>query len=229
MPGLLISMLTAGIIFGASFHLVLMPLFDGQLLHCIFSGLLFGLISYYFAYFFFNRYWLLQKENMQLTNSSRVDQLTGVFNRKAFENDILNLGYNHFYSIVFIDIDNFREFNNLYGHQVGDTVLSNVSDILKSSIRSCDTVYRYGGEELVIVLKDCKKNQAFTIGEKVREKICMLDNSPYPPITVSVGVACTVNDGSRIIDIIKAADIAMLYAKRQGKNRVEVFDKSIAL
>ncbi len=229
MPGLLICMIIAGLLFGASFHIILMPLFNGQLLHCLLSGLLFGLVNYFFAYFFFNRYWLLQIENKQLNNYAQVDQLTGIFNRRTFEKDIMNLDHNYLYSIFFIDIDNFGEFNNLYGHQVGDNVLSKVCKSLKSSIRSCDAVYRYGGEEFVIVLKDCKKSNALAIGEKIRKKISILDNSPFPPITVSVGVACTAGDGNGIIDIIKSADIAMLSAKKKGKNRVEVFDKSLSL
>lgn len=227
MPGLLICMIIAGLLFGASFYIILMPLFNGPLLHCILSGLLFGLINYLFAYYFFNRYWLLQKENKQLNNYVWVDQLTGTFNRRAFEKDIISLDCEHTNSIIFIDIDNFGEYNNLYGHQVGDKILSKVCEVLKTNLRSSDAVYRYGGEEFVIILKDCKKSHTIAIGEKIRTKISVLDNSPFPSITVSVGVACTAGDGNEIIDIIKAADIAMLSAKKKGKNRVEGYDKSL--
>ena len=206
-----------------------MPLFNGQLLHCLLIGTFFGVINYSFSYLFFKRYSLLKELNKDLTDSLSIDKLTGVLNRRSLESDMHQIESYGSYSLLFLDIDNFRDFNNLYGHQIGDRVLRRVCDILKVNLRNCDMVYRYGGEEILVCLKDCDKENAIAVGEKIRSKVSMIDNSPFPPITVSVGVACSSEDGQCLIDTIKAADIAMLSAKKKGKNSVVAYNRSLAI
>lgn len=129
------------------------------------------------------------------------------------------------YSIIFIDIDNFKNFNNSFGHQIGDTVLKKVGQTIKATVRSNDSVYRYGGEEIVIILNDCDKKNAFAIAEKVRLNISELDNSPFPVITISLGISSYPEDGTEIDKIIEASDMALLTAKKLGKNQVAMSTK----
>ncbi|MDN5302749.1 MAG: hypothetical protein PWQ60_2263 [Thermoanaerobacteraceae bacterium] len=86
-------------------------------------------------------------------------------------------------------------------------------------------LYRYGGEEIVIILKDCSNNNAISISEKIRHSISILDNSPFPNITISMGVASNIEDGYTINDIIRAGDFALLAAKNKGKNCVVGYTK----
>jgi len=87
--------------------------------------------------------------------------------------------------MLFIDIDNFRIFNNQYGHPIGDTVLKKVCESIQFDLRAVDRIYRYGGEEFLILLKDCKKEAAYNVAEKLRLNINKLDNAPYPAITMN--------------------------------------------
>ena len=127
------------------------------------------------------------------------------------------------YSLIFMDIDNFRSFNNEYGHKIGDRVLQQVSQTIKSSIRSNDRAYRYGGEELVILLDNCPKDVAFKIAEKIRININKIDTSPLPSITVSLGVATYPEDGDNILNVVEASDNALLTAKKSGKNTTVMY------
>lgn len=226
MPGLLIAMIIIGLGFGASIHFILMPLFKGQLLHCMVLGFLFSLVNYLFARFFYNKYLRLEEENAVLSSNLNIDKLTGVFNRRAFENDIKSIGANELYSIIFMDIDNFRDFNNLYGHKAGDDTLKKVCSVIKSNVRNEDRIYRYGGEEIIIFLNDCTKSNALIIAQEIKEKINSLDNSPFPTITASMGVSSSNEDGTGISDIIEASDYALLSAKEMGKNLVVGYNPS---
>jgi diguanylate cyclase len=183
-------------------------------------GIIFSFVNYAVAHKYYKRYSSLKEENIILRDNIKVDKLTGLLNRRAFDNDIKRIEENELYSVIFVDIDNFREFNNRFGHQVGDVVLQNVCKVIKSHIRSKDKVYRYGGEEIVIILKDCGKSHAISVSEKIRHSISILDNSPYPNVTVSMGVASSIEDGYTINEVIRAADFALLAAKNKGKNCV---------
>ena len=131
------------------------------------------------------------------------------------------------YSAIFIDIDDFRNFNNEYGHSVGDKVLVDVSKTIKHNIRENNRAYRYGGEEIVIILKGCDKKKAFSVAEKVRKAVSSIDNSPLPKIYISLGVSGYPDDGRNVEEIIQACDEALLYAKKNGKNRTIVYNKNL--
>lgn len=219
---LLICMLLTGIAYGLIYHFIIMPLIGNELLHCLMQGVIFGLINFFMSIGIYEKYHVLKKSNKLLKKNLNMDKLTGLLNRRALDKDILELSSNEKYSIIFIDIDDFREFNNKFGHQIGDTVLQKVSREIKASLRVSDTVYRYGGEEIVILLKDCNKNIALEIAEKLRLNINELNNNPYPTITISLGVASYPVDGTEVEEIIEASDNALLTAKRLGKNQVSV-------
>ncbi|AUS98823.1 GGDEF domain-containing protein [Clostridium thermosuccinogenes] len=221
---LLISMLAVGLICGMSFYILLVPLGSKNLVHCIIMGLTFGLVNYFVSYKIYVRYIFLKDTNNSLKHELKLDKLTGLYNRGAFDNDLPEISSYNYYSLVLIDIDNFRTFNNEFGHKAGDIVLKKVSQTIRANIRFKDAVYRYGGEEIIIVLKDCSKKNAFNIAEKIRTSINQLDNSPYPNIAVSLGVSSCPEDGNEFDEVFDACDKALLLAKKSGKNRAIAYN-----
>jgi len=213
-------MLSLGAGYGLLYHFIIMPLIGSELVHCLGQGVIFGLKNYLMSIGLYKRYHTLKNSNKLLKKKLDIDKLTGLLNRGAFDNDIMGLSLDESYSIIFIDIDNFRKFNNEFGHQVGVLVLQKVSREIRNSIRVSDKAYRYGGEEIVILLKDCNRRKTLEIAEKVRLNINELNNNPYPSITISLGVASYPDDGKHADEIIKASDNALLTAKRLGKNQV---------
>lgn len=212
-------MLILGIAYGFVYHYLAMPLLgDSLLVQCLGSGTMFGFATYFIVVNINRKYYELEKDNESLKRDIDIDQLTGLYSRRAFSQDIKKIGKEKTYSLIFIDVDNFREFNNEYGHDSGDEVLIKISDTVKSSIRQNDRAYRYGGEEIVVLLKKCTKINAIQIGEKIRGNISNIDNSPQPSITISLGVASYPEDGENISTIIKLSDKALMEAKKSGKN-----------
>lgn len=225
---LLISMLITGLAYGSLYHYIIMPLLHGELIHCISSGIIFSLINYFIIIRIYKRFYELQKVNKTLKKSINVDKLTTLYNRRAFDDDILKLSKYETYSLIFVDIDNFRRFNNEFGHKSGDIILHKVSQIIKNNIRDSDKAYRYGGEEIVILLKDCDKIKAFEIAEKIRKNISKFDNSPLPSTTISLGVANYPEDGTNFSDIVEYSDKALLFAKRSGKNCTITYNSTLS-
>ncbi|WP_457643116.1 diguanylate cyclase [Persephonella sp.] len=163
----------------------------------------------------------------RLKEQSYVDQLTGLYNRRFLE-EILpkltkqTLRRNSQLGILMIDIDNFKQINDTYGHDVGDVVLSEVADILKRSVRESDYVIRYGGEEFLIILIDVQKGKSIEVAEKIRKLVegsyINAGDVKISP-TVSIGVAEFPDDAEDIYQVIKLADMALYRAKKDGKNR----------
>jgi diguanylate cyclase len=216
-------MIATGIIYGIVFHIVVMPIFGGLAIHCISTGILFQTFNYFIVLLFYKKYAALKQTNKLLYDDLEIDKLTELYNRRAFDDHINALKKCDKYSIIFMDIDNFRDFNNKFGHQTGDIVLKDVSNIIKSVVNSKGNVYRYGGEEIVILLKECNKNEAEEIAENIKWAINKEHNNSFLRITLSIGVATYYEDGCSIYEIIEAADKALLKAKAKGKNRIEVY------
>lgn len=221
---LFISMTIIGFFCGVLFYILMVPIGNKDIIHSIIMGLIIGLLNYLVSYKIYMKYSKLKETNNSLKQELKLDKLTGLFNRRAFDNDLPKISGKDCYSLIFIDIDNFRVFNNEFGHKAGDIVLKKVSSLIKENIRSIDTVYRYGGEEIIIVLKDCIKSNALDIAEKIRININQLENSPYPHIAVSLGVSSYPEDGNDIQEIFEACDKALLMAKKTGKNRSLAFN-----
>ncbi|BAE86310.1 GGDEF domain-containing protein [Desulfitobacterium hafniense] len=219
---LFIGMIGLGIFYAWFSHLFMIPLNNNLLIHCIILGFSFGLTNFLLANFYLYKHNKLKNQNEILKSRLTTDKLTGLLNRRALDLE-LNSSNELIYSVIFIDIDNFRVFNNQYGHKAGDTVLRKVSETIETTIRVGDRAYRYGGEEIVIILKDCNQKNAQRIAEKIRTRIDMLSNDPYPQITISLGVASCSEESEPIQDVIEKADFALLQAKGAGKNRTIVF------
>lgn len=167
-----------------------------------------------------------------LKRCSFEDPLTGLANRRRFDEVFdqecrraLREGQN--LSVFFIDIDFFKKYNDIYGHQAGDECLRTIAKGLKHSLnRAADLVARYGGEEFVAILPNTELAGAIKIGETMRERIMQLGvphegSKIAPVITVSIGVVtCMPFEGLRPLDIVEYADRALYEAKKEGRNRI---------
>lgn len=162
------------------------------------------------------------------------DPLTSLPNRRQLDEDIAGelaelAASGRPAVIAMVDIDHFKHFNDDYGHRVGDVTLQKVAAVLRSAARDQDHVYRYGGEEFVIVFTDSTPEHAASLGNRVRLAVEATPISgenlePVGPVTVSVGLSLLPEHGTNMNDLINLADRAMYRAKLNGRNRVEVWD-----
>jgi diguanylate cyclase (GGDEF)-like protein len=155
------------------------------------------------------------------------DSLTGVYNRYSFEQVLENeiqrsTRYDRSFSLMFFDIDHFKNINDSHGHHVGDTVLVELSELVRSLVRKIDTVSRIGGEEFSIIVPEISKYDALKMAEKIRSNIENHNFSVGEKVTVSFGVT-EYDKNARKEDLLKQADQAMYKAKQAGRNRVELF------
>ena len=157
-----------------------------------------------------------------------TDALTGLYNRRRFH-DVLakeferSKRYGTPFSLVMLDIDHFKKVNDDCGHQAGDTVLREVSNIIMKSIREIDTASRFGGEEFMVILPNTERENAKIGSERMRTAI---ERHQFPEmdraITVSIGIAGLPDPGLANEDrLIRCADYALYQAKRNGRNRIE--------
>ena len=132
--------------------------------------------------------------------------------------------YEQEFSLIIIDIDFFKKFNDSYGHQVGDAVLRTVAQILKKNTRATDYVCRYGGEEMSIILPQTSKNEAMINAQRICDAVAKtslkVSNTKSCNITISLGVSAYPQDGDTAQKIIECADKALYYAKEHGRNQV---------
>lgn len=157
-----------------------------------------------------------------------LDPLTGIFNRRYFENQLSKelqraSRYEHSLSILFIDIDHFKMINDEFGHQAGDAILSELSQSIERSLRSVDVVARYGGDEFIILLPETKKAQAFKTAQRILNTIKNHDffksKLKVKELSVSIGVAGFPEDAGGTYELIKKADTALYQAKAKGGSR----------
>lgn len=176
----------------------------------------------------------LRAANERLEGLSRKDGLTGLGNRRAMEEKLGELHalasrYEHVhYAVILIDIDHFKLYNDTQGHLAGDDVLRRVAGVLREGVRSVDLVYRYGGEEFLIVLPETDSAGAALVAKRIRDVLARRE-IPHPSsstagfVTVSIGyTAVTDPDSSRQFswqDIVRHADRALYEAKRSGRDR----------
>jgi diguanylate cyclase (GGDEF)-like protein len=164
-----------------------------------------------------------------------ADPLTGLANRRAFaqrlgEECARHLRYGGPVSLLMIDIDQFKQANDRFGHPAGDAVLVTVAEVLRASLRTTDLPVRYGGDEFAVVLPQIGKTEAFAVAEKIRseiEDLLPLRNREAPDrpefaVRVSIGVATASGTASCPEELLEAADRALYKAKQNGCNQVRL-------
>jgi len=174
----------------------------------------------------------LQEANLELLGRSLTDSLTNLGNRRRMEEDLLKvharaLRSRQPYCVTMFDIDYFKFYNDRYGHPAGDEALRQVARCLNRVLRAGESVYRYGGEEFLLVMPHCTTDEAVAAAERVLHAVNLMaithDARPAgpPTITLSAGVACHVPESEWTIhDLIERADQALYAAKLSGRNRV---------
>ena len=157
---------------------------------------------------------------------SEVDILTGLYNRRKFLQIIETFlkQRTEMFSIILLDIDNFKQINDTYGHQIGDEVLKSFAMQLQEVGRKYEgDAYRFGGEEFIVFLPGKNEGEVKLIGEslqrKVAEKIHYIDSENKIQFTVSSGASTFPIDGRTVEELYRKADKAMYYAKNDGKNK----------
>jgi len=170
----------------------------------------------------------LRESQRRYYELSITDNLTGLFNSRHFfsqlqlEKERANR-YDRPLSLLLLDVDNFKGYNDTYGHVEGDRVLAGLAKVIRGSLRESDSGYRYGGEEFVAILPETGCDEAMAVAERLRQAF---EETPFYPmghgevhITVSIGVSC-YRPGDELKEFIRRADQGTYQAKSQGKNRV---------
>ncbi len=177
----------------------------------------------------------LKKEQQELYKLSTQDTLSGLYNRLSLIDKLKwlissNSRYNKSFTIIFIDLDNFKDINDTLGHSFGDEVLKKVSNILLNVVRENDIVARIGGDEFVIVLPDTADEFISTeIANRVRKELSksMMVGDVKCNITASMGITVYPRDGENVEVLLKNSDIAMYKAKELGKNNFHFFTEDL--
>jgi two-component system, cell cycle response regulator len=172
-----------------------------------------------------------QDEAMQQTlyDSATRDPLTGIYNKRylleMLQKDVAYCNRHQVpLTVVFADVDHFKQVNDTFGHAAGDAVLKRVAEIMESSVRREDTVARFGGEEFALMLRDCDGDAGFAFAERVRRRIAESDivwGEEHIPVTISLGVAQLRREMVDGQELLTAADRNLYRAKRAGRNRVD--------
>ena len=179
----------------------------------------------------------LQKKNEELEVLNKIfreqaayDGLTGLHNHRHFQEALAmevsrSLRHGRVFSLIFLDVDSFKTYNDMHGHLKGDGVLRTIGEILKNQLRKADMAARYGGDEFVILLPETDKTAAQGVAEAVRKTIEShlfygREELPTKKVTISVGVSTFPEDGADSQALIQSADKALYKAKESGRNVV---------
>ncbi|RLC25017.1 MAG: diguanylate cyclase response regulator [Deltaproteobacteria bacterium] len=157
-----------------------------------------------------------------------TDGLTQLYNSRYFYKQLdseVNRAkrYNHPLTLLFLDIDHFKHYNDTYGHLEGDKVLARIGKVIKSCLRKMDTAYRYGGEEFTVILPETNREEVMTVAKRIKSA---MENEKFSPqseksisITISIG-ATEYYPGERISTFVQRADKAMYLSKQRGRNQI---------
>ncbi len=163
---------------------------------------------------------------------ARVDSLTGLLNRRSLDEIVpREIGrhsrYGGVFSLIILDLDSFKSLNDNFGHPAGDEILRQIGAIMRNSIREADQAFRYGGDELAILLPQTPTSSALKVAERIRLQTFAKLELGSAPITVSLGLASWPTDGLGPDDILATADAALYQAKRSGGNRSICFSADL--
>jgi diguanylate cyclase (GGDEF)-like protein len=196
-------------------------------------GEIYEIMEFLFVIFlaigFYYLYTAEHKETNKLKHQSTTDDLTNLFTHGFFQTYLVNKVSNlrtdgNDLTVLFADIDNFKQYNDKFGHQEGDYVLQKVADVITGEARGEDLASRYGGEEFTLIL-GCDFETAAAVAERLRMSIadrCSMLNDPMikRDVTVSIGIASFGTDSTEADKLVKIADSRMYMAKARGKNQV---------
>lgn len=164
----------------------------------------------------------------KLKNLAITDGLTKLFNSRHFyeqltmEIDRFNR-YNHPLSLLLLDIDHFKQFNDRFGHLEGDKVLIMLGQVIKACLRTLDTGYRYGGEEFTIILPETSPKEAVVVAERIRASLQKERLRPHPGLEVAVTISIGISEyhpGEELSSLVQRADKAMYLSKKNGRDRI---------
>jgi len=185
-----------------------------------------------FALSFLAKYLIKSRDFEYQYKLATIDGLTELYNHRYFQETLKNQveisrRYNQPFSLIIIDIDFFKKFNDTYGHQAGDAVLRQVAQTLKKNSRTTDYVCRYGGEEMSIILPNTTAEEALFSAQRmnkaIAEKEFFLNSTETGNVTISVGVATFPDNAQTAQELIEFADKGLYYAKKHGRNQVQIF------
>ena len=181
---------------------------------------------------------------LELIYENAHDKLTGLLNRKTFDERLINIFLNHYRNdpaqdrsrtsesrnsqhwLAVLDIDYFKRINDTFGHLYGDEVLLLVANLMRQSFRPSDLLFRYGGEEFVVVLKTPQINDAWSILERFRQEVALHDFPQVGQVTISIGFT-ELRDEEAPTAIMERADRALYYAKEHGRNQIHNYEALI--
>jgi diguanylate cyclase (GGDEF)-like protein len=164
----------------------------------------------------------------RLQDLAITDGLTKLYNSRYFYKQLDSevdrcKRYNHPLSLLFLDIDHFKHYNDTYGHLEGDKVLARLGKVIKSCLRKMDTAYRYGGEEFTVILPETSRGEVMTVAKRIKDAMENENFSPQPgksiSITISIGATEYCRD-ERISAFVQRADKAMYLSKQRGRNQI---------
>lgn len=163
---------------------------------------------------------------------ARIDGTTQLFNRRHFDERMReeidrHSRYGDTLSLLLIDLDNFKKYNDTFGHLAGDRMLIQAAGLVKAATRSSDLAFRYGGDEFAVMLPNSSTVDAFNVAERMRENFALETSGRQVNITISVGVASWPGDGGTVDEVCHAADMALYYAKRTGQNRTSIASRTL--
>jgi len=180
-----------------------------------------------------NHRWTISRQVEQLKNFANLDPLTGLHNRRFpfeyLQNEFKRLKIQGgVLSIVIFDIDNFKFYNDTFGHHCGDEILVSIAKLINGNFRQSDISCRYGGDEFFIAMGDTKpeeaRNKIESLQKLIMEERCESFCTAETPVTISVGIAAFPYNGETVEEVLKAADRGLYKAKEKGKNCVVVME-----
>lgn len=225
------SAYTASIICFTSYFAYLMIAYFAMKYENLWLEVVYPLLFVVFAFTttYIIKYLIKSRDFEQQYKLATTDGLTDLYNHRYFQEQIRmqvenSKRYNNNFSLIIIDIDFFKKFNDNFGHQSGDAVLRQVAQTLKRNVRATDIVCRYGGEEMSIILPNTGKDVALSTAQKICERVAehkfKLANGKETNVTISLGVSTFPFDGEDASSLIESADKRLYIAKNNGRNQV---------
>lgn len=173
---------------------------------------------------------IIEKMNREMEQLAITDELTMLYNYRYFQITMdkeLKRNRYSFLSLIMMDIDDFKSYNDEHGHMAGDMMLKEIAKVMKDTVRDVDTLVRYGGEEFAVIMPSTDIEEARQVSERIRRfvenLVVVTPEGKSSSVTISSGIACYPKDAKTKSELISHADLALFQAKLTGRNRTEVY------